>query len=327
MNMKLRKTMQAAVFVTGVCLVLFSGGSPFQHAAPVHISKWSVPVNMESINSMFSDFAPHLSRNGRSLYFTSTRPDSSGVEDLWVSQRAHPDAPWGPPVNLGAVVNSTFNDRSPELSRDGHYLFFASDRPGGSGGFDIWVSWRQNARDDFGWGPPVNLGATINSSSTDAGPSFLEDDDSGFPQLYLASNRAGGPGGLDIYVSQMTTGGPVCGILFGAPVLVTELNTAQLDLTPEVRHDGREIIIASNRPGSVGNQDLWSALRETVNDVWATPVNLGSVVNSLFDENFPSLSSNRKTLFFSSNRPGGLGESDIYFSQRTVGPNPGSGEE
>ena len=306
----------AACFV-GFVLLLFCPVKPFQGAA-VQFSDWSAPVNLgTAVNSIFSDFAPHISKNGRSLYFASTRPDSSGGEDLWVSQRVDSDAPWGPPKNLGTVINSPFNDRSPALSRDGHYMFFASDRPGGSGGFDIWVSWRADIRDDFGWWPPMNLGTTINSPSTDAGPSFFENDETGFPQLYLASNRPGGSGGLDIYISSMTTGGPICGILFGTPVLVRELSTPQLDLTPAIRHDGLEIIISSTRPGTVGSQDLWAATRGTVDDVWSAPVNLGPLVNSSFEENFPSLSSDRKTLFFSSNRPGGLGGNDLYLTHRT----------
>ena len=66
-------------------------------------------------------------------------------------------------MNLGTIINTEANERSPALSRDGHYLFFATTRAGGSGGFDIWVSWRHDTRDDFGWQTPVNLGTQFNS--------------------------------------------------------------------------------------------------------------------------------------------------------------------
>ena len=126
------------------------------------------------MNSAFEDLAPHLSSDGLALYFASTRPESLGGEDLWVSRRSSRHEPWGPAANLGPAINTAANERSPALSRNRRLLFFATDRPGGSGGFDIWVSWRPDPDDDFGWQTPVNLGTGINSPATDAGPSFLE---------------------------------------------------------------------------------------------------------------------------------------------------------
>jgi peptidoglycan-associated lipoprotein len=213
-------------------------------------------------------------------------------------------------MNLGETINTGANERTPALSRDGHYLFFASDRPGGLGGLDIWVSWRANTHDIFGWESPVNLGTDINSPATDGGPSFFENDDAGIPQLYMTSSKAGGLGGIDIYVSALVGG------LFQPPTAVSELNTPQFDLTPSIRHDGLEIAFASDRPGGAGGRDLWSAARSSVNRTWSTPVNLGVVVNSASGENFPSLSADRTSLFFSSDRPGGFGATDLYVSMR-----------
>jgi hypothetical protein len=284
-------------------------------AAPEY-SDWSLPINLGAVvNSAAEDFAPHISKNALSLYFASTRPGGLGGEDLWVSKRERSDDPWGEPVNLGSIINTGANERSPGLSRDGHHLFFATTRPGGSGGFDIWVSWRHDTRDDFGWQAPVNLGAHFNSSVTDAGPAFFENDDGGVPLLFLASNRAGGAGGLDIYVSEFTANGS-----FGPPVLVTELSGAVNDLTPGVQRDGLDIFIASNRQGSIGAQDLWVSTRRSVGEPWSAPVNLGHAINSSVNDNFPSVSSDRETLFFSSDRPGGSGGSDIYWSTRSKHP-------
>src|SRR5690348_8447546 len=121
-------------------------------AAPSY-SAWSAPTNLGSfVNTEFQESGPHTSKDGRTLYFSSTRPASYGSfggEDLWVSQRASADAPWGPAMNLGGTINTGANERTPALSRDGHYLFFASDRPGGFGGLDIWVSWRAHTQDIF----------------------------------------------------------------------------------------------------------------------------------------------------------------------------------
>jgi hypothetical protein len=294
-------------------LIAFSFSGRDGTAAP-KFDEWSAPVNVGPVvNTGFGEFAPHLSKDMESLYFTSTRPaafGSFGGEDLWVSRRDSVGTGWNAPLNLGPSINTSANERSPALSRDGHYLFFASDRPGGFGALDLWVSWRRHTHDDFGWEAPVNLGDLVNSATTDAGPSFFQNDEGGIPQLFLASNRPGGPGGLDIYVSAFANGS------FQPPAPVQPLNTPQLDLTPTVRHDGLEIVIASARPNGVGSQDLWAAIRDTVFEPWSAPVNLGPTVNSTSSENFPSISADRQTLLFNSDRPGGLGSNDLYISTR-----------
>ena len=83
------------------------------------------------MNCSYEEFLPELSKDELSLYFSSNRPGPFGGEDVWVSQRASREDPWGPAVNLGAAINTEFNERAPALSRDGHWLFFASTRPGG----------------------------------------------------------------------------------------------------------------------------------------------------------------------------------------------------
>jgi hypothetical protein len=124
------------------------------------------------------------------------------------------------------------------------------------------------------------------------------------------TNRVGSLGGLDIYVSALMNG------WFQPATPVSELNTTALDLTPTIRYDGREIIIASNRPGGAGSQDLWVSVRESVNDSWSDPVNLGSLINSGAAENFPALSSDGGSLYFSATRPEGYGQSDLFVSTR-----------
>lgn len=280
-------------------------------AAQQKFSDWSLPVNLGPlVNSEFNDLAPHISKNGRSLYFASTRPGTVGGEDIWVSRRPNGNAPWGPPINLG-LINTLSNERSPALSRDGHFLFFATNRPGGFGELDIWVSWRDHTHDDFAWQTPVNLGGAINTAAVDAGPSFFENDDSGMPQLFMASNRPG-LGFFDIYVSTMDGAG------LGPPLLLLELSSPLVDLTPTIRHDGLEIIIASNPPGTLGfpATDLLVATRQTVLDSWSAPASVGPLVNTEFVEFFPSLSSDGHTLLFTSNRPDGFGGFDLWMSTR-----------
>jgi len=297
-------------FLSGLVFVSFP-------VAAAKFSDWSEPVNLGRIvNSEFDEFLPAISRDGRSLYFTSTRPGGFGGEDIWVSQRTSRDATWGTPMNLGPIVNSAGLERSPGLSRDGHYLFFATNRPGGFGSLDIWVSWRANKHDDFGWQPPVNLGQGVNSPASDFGPTYFENNDAGIRNLFFASSRPGGAGGIDIYVSALAADGS-----FGPAQPVRELNSPNNDFRPTISRNGLELFFDSSRPGpgpSPG-RDLWVSTRRSVGEPWSTPVNLGSPVNTAeFDEALPALSSNGRELFFSSsNRPGGVGGSDLYLSTRT----------
>ena len=292
-------------------IVLVSAFTPSSRAQKY--SDWSEPINLgPTVNSVFLERAPAISKDELSLYFGSTRLGGFGLEDIYVSQRETRDDEWGPPVNLGPIINTLANESVPAFSRDGHLLFFSSGRPGGFGGVDIWVSRREDTHDDFAWQQAENLGAGVNSLSTDAGPSYFENDEVGVPQLYFNSNRPGGPGTSNIYVSEQTADGS-----FGAAVLVLELTSLGDSNRSSIRHDGREIFFGSNRPGSINISDLWVATRETVFDVWSEPINLGATVNSGPLDVQPHISSDRETLFFASTRPGGLGSTDLYMSTRT----------
>jgi hypothetical protein len=88
---------------------------------------------------------------------------------------------------------------------------------------------------------------------------------------------------LDIYVSEQNPDGS-----FGAAVMVTELNTELADQAPEIRHDGLEMFIMSDRRGTKGLSDLWVSTRQTVFDLWSPPTNLGSLVNTAFNDGQPS---------------------------------------
>ena len=303
---------------TKITIMAMSTLAGISLAAGPHYSDWSEPVNLGPlINTGFNDQHPAISKDGLSLYFTSNRPGGSGGDDLWVSQRASANDPWGPPQNLGANINTGSVEFAPAFSRDGHVLFFHSDRPGGFGGVDIWASYREHTDDDFAWQPPVNLGSGVNSPYDDAGPTYFEDDDTGIVTLYFTSlNRPEGLGDWDVYSSTLGPDG-----VFGTALLVVELSapgTAATgrDTRTALRHDGLEMIFTSNRPGSIGSGDLWVSTRATTLDVWSPPVNVGPSVNTIYFDGAPALSSDNETLFFYSNRPGGFGANDLYMSTR-----------
>ena len=275
-------------------------------------SDWSEPVNLGPIvNSSAADGSPALSKDGRSLYFASRRPGELGGNDIYVSQWDDGSGWWGVPVNLGPVVNSSATEFSPNLSRDGHWLFFHSNRPGSFvPGVDIWVSYRKHVHDNFSWEPPVHLGPGVNAPGLDTSPSFFANDDAGMPQLFFASNR-GITGGNDIYVSDLMADGT-----FGPATLVPELSSPQVEPGASIRFDGLEAFVFSARPESHGGFDLWTATRETVFHHWSAPTNLGAVVNSTANDSDPHITSDRQALYFSSNRPG-FGAGDLYVTTRT----------
>jgi hypothetical protein len=274
-------------------------------------TEWTEPTNLGcAINSTAAEQGPAISKDGLSLYFGSMRSDGFGGSDIWVSQRTGVDEPWGPPMNLGAIVNTPGADNIPALSRDGHLLFFNSDRPGTSGLSDIWVSYRENVHDDFGWETPMNAGPGVNSSAAEVGASYVENEEGGTPLLFFG--RGVTLADPDIYVSRWQSDGS-----FAEAVLVRELSSPQSDQRPSVRFDGLEMFLFSNRPGSLGGNDLFVSTRATASEAWEAPTNLGPTINTPFGEMQPYIAADRMTLFFASNRPGGCGAFDLYMTTRS----------
>jgi Tol biopolymer transport system component len=278
-------------------------------ASSVSYSGWSDPVNLgPAINSAANEQNATLSRDGLSLYFTSNRSDGLGNLDIWVSRRSSVDAPWESAVNLGAPVNTTVADFAPNLSADGHLLFFSSNR---DGNLDIYVSHRANKEDDFGWGLPVKLGSGVNTGDAEQAPMFLQSAEDGPANLYfnrgaLTSLQA------DIYSAAIKRDGET----LGPAVLVAELSVAGAnDAAASVRRDGKEVFFFSTRPG-LGGIDLWTSTRSSVNEAWSEPVNVAAL-NTSSNDLTPSLSFDGRTLVFASNRPGSLGN-DIWITTRAL---------
>lgn len=114
-----------------------------------------------------------------------------GRTDLYSAEKVN--GTWTNVRNLGPVVNSEFWDSQPWLSSDGRTLYFASDRPGGRGGADIYMSRRTAS----GWSAPVNVATPVNSALDDMTPSLSPDN----KFLFFSSNGHGGVGGFDLFVA------------------------------------------------------------------------------------------------------------------------------
>jgi Tol biopolymer transport system component len=280
-----------------------------------HFSDWANPENVGSaVNSVFNEQHAALSPDGLSLYFVSDRPGGLGGFDIYAAHRPDRDSEWGDPIAIEAL-NSAASEFAPAFDPGGHLLFFGSERPGGCGGRDLWVSVRTNKRDDLAWASPVNLGCVVNSPGFDDGPTYFEDEETGLGNLYFISNRAGGRGDRDIWKTTRSWDGS-----FSAPVNVTELNSVASDSRPGIRRDGLEIFFTSSRAGSVPlngvpSSDLWTSVRSSTIELWSAPVNVGSLNSSAADA-APTLSKDGMTLYFNSDRAGGFGALDLYVARR-----------
>jgi len=127
--------------------------------------KWTKAEKIEkNVNTKYWESSATLSPDGKSLYFTSNKKDSRGGLDIYVSQWDETLGIWGPPVNLGPVINTQFNEETPFFSNDGKTLYFSSQGHNSMGGFDIFYSERKT---DGSWSKPVNLGYPINTTDDD----------------------------------------------------------------------------------------------------------------------------------------------------------------
>lgn len=196
-------------------------GTPYKMNFP-----WPENLNMGAVS---------FSLDGRSLYFTGCYwPQGNGSCDIYVSRLE--GAFWKTPGHLNREVNTNSWDSQAVVSSDGRYLYFASKRPGGKGGSDLWVSKKENGG---GWGKPVNLGDSINTVGDEMAP-FLHADGK---TLYFSSDGWPGLGGYDLFVSHKKADGTWTKARnLGYPV-----NSRFDEINIFVAPDGNQAWISSNR--------------------------------------------------------------------------------
>lgn len=272
---------------------------------------FGTPENLGPVvNSAFGEAYATVSADGLTIFFQSDRPGGEGGGDIWTTMRNGPSDPWQPPVNLGPPVNTAYGDWVPGISKDGLTLFLQSNRPGGLGDSDIWMATRNGPSDP--WEAPVNLGPVVNTSSWDGYARITADE----LTLAFQSNRPGGFGGLDLWITTRATPSDA----WGSPVnLGPTVNSSSIDGAPEFTADGLTLFFGSTRPGGFGWVDNWLTTRASVSDPWEPPVNLGPLVNTSYADNGPAITADSRTLIFTSDRPGGSGELDLW--QVAVIPN------
>jgi len=262
------------------------------------------PVNLgPTVNSEQWEYSHCVSGDGLELYYIFGESWDPPDWDISVSTRTTVEDDWGSPTNLGPVVNSPDDELAPCISADGLELYFQSNRPGGAGLDDIWVSRRATSHDP--WGEPENLGPPVNTETWDYNPCLSSDG----LQLYFAYGRE-----PQLAVTKRDTKDSPWGEAVNLGPVVN--NWACQD-TPWISSDSLLLMFTdfwarSPRPDGFGGTDIWFSRRATKESEWGEPVNLGPVINTLADEDFPMISANGTTLYFNSNRVGSFGMHDLW---------------
>lgn len=214
--------------------------------------------------------------------------------------------------NMGPPFNSPYNETELTYSTDGKQAYFASQRPGGYGGWDVWMVEYKKGE----WQDAVNVGPGVNHpESNDLEPQISRDGKT----LYFTSYfRTGGLGSGDLMISRLVNGIWQEAISWNEVPELPPLNQVGEDHCPMFAPGGNLIYFSGNRPGSVeyGGSDIWKV--ERIAGVWQEPVNLGPGINGPYRDHlhWPGLSRDGNSMLVVSDRPGGYGGSDMWISKK-----------
>lgn len=259
----------------------------------------------KEINSAFSDFAPVISADGEVMIFTSRRPvtekeirkGKEAMERVFVSHYDEKKKKWAAAVLLPETINLPGRHNSAiALSNDGQKMLLYRDDENGNG--DIWESDLEGEN----WTNPEKLPEPVNSTDHESSASISPEGKA----IYFVSNRKGGKGGRDIWLSRQDDGGQ-----WGAAEnLGTTINTSQDEESVFIHPDGKTLYFSSKGHKSMGGYDIFRTVFENGN--WSVPVNLGAPVNTPDDDVCFVVAADGITGYYSSAKSGGLGEKDIY---------------
>ena len=250
------------------------------------------------INSAARDAEPTFTADGRTMYYNCNDRLPEPGADICVSFLE--DGEWTAPEVVGPPISSEYFDVEPLLSPDGTQLYVMSNRPGGYGGPDIWVS----RKTDEGWGEMRNLGPVINSPDADHCIYFAGTD---WDTAYWTSTRPGGFGGNDIWTTTR-----VDGEWGDATNLGPEVNSAASEHHSLPSPDGKSLYVTSDREGGHGGEDIY-VTEIDVGGTWGALDNLGLTVNSESNDRCPAFSPDNTKFYFDSEREGGYGDKDLWW--------------
>ncbi|MFK8104274.1 MAG: OmpA family protein [Saprospiraceae bacterium] len=213
--------------------------------------EFKTPQPMEGkINSRYHDGSATFSVDGNLMIFSRNNKkgkSKDGLVGLKIYASSLQNGSWSEVKELG-FNDDRYSNCHPSLSYDGNKLYFASNRPGGFGGMDIYVVEKKNGK----WENPVNLGPEVNSNGNEIFP-FINFDG----KLYFASNGRDGWGGLDIYMTIPSSEDKSYeyrqAVNLGQP-----FNSASDDFGFIIEQDGMNGLFASNRKGGKGKDDIYA---------------------------------------------------------------------
>jgi WD40 repeat protein len=275
-------------------------------ATPLSDWKWADPVNLgERINSLGNDSAPTLTDDELTLCFHSNRSGGLGGRDLWLATRAAHDAPFSSPRNLGPMVNTDASESDPALSADGLTLVFGRNSPSGNGESDLWVSSRPSVTEGFG--PAENLGPPVNSEFAENAPWLSADE----LTLVFQSNRPDSHRWYNIWAARRETPSDP----FEQPVSWGVATDLANEYGPALSADQRILVFHSSPPG-YELPGLFGCQRDEKNAPFGKPIRLAVPGQDRWKTITAELSASGNTLYFASDRPGGQGNTDIWYSRR-----------
>lgn len=264
----------------------------------------------EPLNSGGSEYVPVITSDESVIIFTYKgargtggkmdkygNPDPNGdyFEDIFISYKLGDK--WLLPESIGENINSPGHDAAIALSADGQKLFVYKDTEESSG--DIFMSYLEG---DI-WGYPIALNENINSKHWEGSASLSPDEKT----LYFVSNRPGGLGGRDIYISKRQEDG-TWGKSESAGV---PINTIYNDDGPFIHPDGKTLYYSSEGYNSIGGYDIFKTVWQS-DGKWSQPENLGFPINTPDDDKYYVEAANGQRAYYSTGKVGGLGFMDIY---------------
>lgn len=264
-----------------------------------HLATQSNVVNLgSSINTTADEYFPFVTNDQYILLYTK-RKNENKDEDIFIATKNEIDQ-WGSGNPFDNQINTSFNEGMSTLVRDGRTLFFtACNRPEIKGPCDIWTGQVEN-------GQVREVKAILDHPNSESWESQACISCDG-RVLYFASNRPGGLGGTDIWVSVKQKDGSWSNPTnLGAPI-----NTDKDEESPFISNDGNRLFFSSTGHMGFGGQDIFMSTFDKYRG-WSNAFNLGPKINSPFEEIGFVLTADGLSGYFASDRPGGFGGMDIY---------------
>ena len=270
------------------------------------VSEYAVKNIGDKINTAYPEYGAVITSDETKMLFTSRRPGGVGnlkdpngdyFEDIYISRYQANN--WGKAKNVGQPINTASNDATVCLSNDNKTIYLYRTNKMMTGG-DIFTSKFENNKFSI----PKIIDAEINSEEGAESCASLAPDQK---TLYFSSNRPGGYGGKDIYkVVKLPNDKWSKAINLGSII-----NTPYDEDAPFIQADGVTLYFSSRGHKNMGGYDIFKTIKNEKGK-WSFPKNMGSPINSVSDDIFFVVNPEGTAGYFSSNRAGGYGASDIY---------------